>query len=400
MAAALTMSVAVVAACSSDTSGSSPTASASPAPTIAADFNRYLGAYATADGRTWVTNASGQLLSLSDSVFRQLYATATADRFTYGPSFGIAAPAQAAVSFHLAGNRADRMTIAPAHGASVTAQRMPFKETDVRIPGNGVTLAGTITEPVTGGSHPGIVIIHGSEPGQRFYYGVWVGFYASLGFTVLSYDKRGHGQSTGTYPGEFASEAALNTYADDANAALRFIASWPAVDPHRVGFYGGSQGGWTVPLAIARYHAPAAFAVLLSAPAVTVDQQGTWSDYTGSSSTSPSASLSDMQAAVRAMPDTPYNPKPILAQVTQPILWLNGSVDWQVPTAINTEILQGFHRADWELHVLPDVDHGLFVNPSGLEPDEARATHLASVWALIASWLARTAGSQLMQHLA
>jgi len=382
-----------VTTCTPGTSGNGHSPSPSPLPSLAPDFGRYVGAYQTGGGGTWVINASGHLLNLRDSSFRRLYPTAAIDRFTTGPGFAIPAPVQATVSFHMSGARADAITFTPTHGQSVEARRLPFKETEVRIQAQGATLAGTMTEPLTPGPHPGIVIIHGSEPGERFYYGVWVGLYASLGMTVLAYDKRGHGESTGTYPGELASERALNIYASDASVALRFLAAWPGVDPRRVGFHGGSQGGWTVPLAIDRYHAPAAFALLFSAPAVTVDQQDTWAGFSASSRTLPSASASDMDAAVRAAPTTGYDPRPVLAGVTQPILWVNGAVDRQVPTTVNTEVLRSFHHPNWDIEVLPGVDHGLFENPSGLEPDEAKATMLAGgIWDMIAAWLAKYAG--------
>src|SRR4029077_113602 len=106
---------------------------------------------------------------------------------------------------------------------------------------------------------------HGAEPGERYFYDIWVGIYAGLGLDVLTYDKRGIASSTGRSPGEYPTEEALQVYADDARVALGFLAAWPGVDPKRVGFHGGSQGGWTVPLAIAR-DAGAAFAILVSAP--------------------------------------------------------------------------------------------------------------------------------------
>jgi len=254
-------------------------------------------------------------------------------------------------------------------------------------------LAGTITEPLTPAPHPGIVIVHGSEPGQRIDYGVWVGFYASLGLSVLAYDKRGNGASTGTYPGEFPSDSNLAIYAEDAATVLRFLAVWPGTDPKRVGFHGGSQGGWTVPLAIARHQAPAAFAILVSGPAVSVDQQGVWADFSASSRILPSASPEAMDAAVRATTTSGYVPATVLATLRQPMLWANGAVDRQVPTTVNAEILRSLHHSNWDIEILPGVDHGLFENPSGLEPDEAKATKLASgFWDLIAAWLARTVG--------
>jgi hypothetical protein len=84
-------------------------------------------------------------------------------------------------------------------------------------------------------------------------------------------------------------------------------------------------------------------------------------------------------------------PATLLASIGQPMLWANGSVDRQVPTTVNAEILRGLHHTNWEIETLPGVDHGLFENSSGLEPNEAQATRLASgLRDLIAAWLGRT----------
>ena len=367
-------------------------ASPSPAPSIQiANFERYAGAFRSADGVTYVVNGHGHLLNLRDSAFRQLYPTATPDRFTVGRAFAIPSPKQADVSFRMSGVRADQLTITGLAASRVVAQRLQFKETEVRVPATDATLAATITEPLTPGLHPGIVIVHGSGPGPRIDYGIWVGLYASLGLTVLAYDKRGNGSSTGKYPGEYPSDAALEIYATDAAATLGFLASWPTVDPKRVGFHGGSQGGWVVPLAIARHQAAAAFAVLVSCPAVTVDQQGDWADFSAGSTILPSASPEAMDAAVRATQSSGYVPATVLATIRQPMLWANGAVDRQVPTTVNAEILRSLHHPNWDIEILPGVDHGLFENSSGLEPDDAKATRLASgLGDLVATWLART----------
>ena len=237
----------------------------------------------------------------------------------------------------------------------ITSQARLVKETDAQVPTNGAVLAATITEPLTPGPHPGIVIVQGSEPGQRIDYGVWVGLYASLGLTVLTYDKRGNGASTGTYPGELPSDSNLGIYAADAATVLRFLASWPGVDPKRVGFHGGSQGGWTVPLAIGRHQAPAAFAILVSGPAVTVDQQGVWAAFSASSQVLPSASPEAMNAEVRATTSSGYVPSTVLATIRQPMLWANGAADRQVPTTVNAEILRNFHHSNWDIEILPGV---------------------------------------------
>jgi hypothetical protein len=377
--------------------GCTATTTAAPAPSptmqpLPADFERYVGAYRAADGTIFVINGHGHLLNLRDSTFRQLYPTATPDRLMTGRAFAVPVPTQADVRFRMAGNRADQFTMTRAGLLDISANRLLFKETDVRVPVNGAVLAATITEPLTEAPHPGIVIVHGSGLGPRIDYGIWVGLYASLGLTVLAYDKRGNGQSTGTYPGEFPTEDNLNIYAADAAAVLRYLATWPGVDPKRVGFHGGSQGGWTVPLAIRRFGAPAAFALLASAPAVSVEQQGLWAGLAGSSATVP-ALTPDVETQLRGVQAT-YDPGPALAAMRQPALWYNGSADRTVPTEFNAELLRSFHHANWDIEILPGVDHGLFDNPSGLESNELSATRLASgLWDRIAAWLHSNAGT-------
>src|SRR5256885_1902883 len=368
-------------------------ASPSPRPSIQIpNFERYAGAYRTS-AATYVVNGHGHLLNLEDSTFRQLYPTSVPDRFTIGRAFAIPSPKQADVIFRLAGARAGQLTIMPVTESTVIAGRLLFKETEVQVPADGAVLAGTITEPLTPGPHPGIVIVHGSGPGPRIDYGIWVGLYASLGLTVLAYDKRGNEASTGTYPGEAASDRNLEIYAADAAAMLRFLTTWPGVDPARVGFHGGSQGGWVVPLAIGRHQAPAAFAVLMSGPAVSSEQQQVWAGFSSDSAVAPTVPPAEMDAVVRATTTTAYVPGTVLATIRQPMLWANGAVDRQVPTTVNAEILRGLHHPNWDIEVLPGADQGLFEHPGGLEADPPKATKLATGLAdLMAGWLARTVG--------
>jgi dienelactone hydrolase len=346
----------------------SPSSAAPPATASVQAVTPFSGSYSTDDGDIVVIARMGWYFDLRDATYRTMYAGGSTGRFTIGQGFEEPLPKVADLVFGQA-----QLTIRES-GRTRSARRIDYRQTDVTIPFAGANLAATITEPLSAGPHPGIVVVHGAEPGERYLYDVWVGIYASLGLDVLTYDKRGIGASTGTYPGEFPSSAALDIYAGDAEAAREFLSRWPGVDARRVGFHGGSQGGWTVPLAMSR-HADAAFAVLVSAPATTVDQADLWAGFSDHGATMPGESTDQMLAAVRAN-HTGYDPAPALRAITAPVLWVLGTNDRTVPTAVSIEILDSLHKANFTVQQVT-TGHGLLVNPTGLNVDDARSPGLA-----------------------
>lgn len=379
------LGIACLLSCTSGGSAAPPASLTVPPVAAGVDaLSRYFGSYDTTDKDILVIARLGWFFDMRDATYRTIYSTASPNHFTIGFQFLRPVPKFADLTF-------DNDTLTVTHsGEKRTASRINYKQTDVRIPANGAQLAGTITEPLGAGPHPGIVVIHGSEPGQRFFYDIWVGVYAGMGLAVLTYDKRGNGDSTGRYPGEFPTDAALTIYADDANAALGFLVRWPGINPKRVGFHGGSQGGWTVPLAIMRNPLPS-FAVLVSAPATTVDQTDLWAGFSSGGQAMPSQSLADMQAAVRAN-HSGYDPTPALRALGVPTLWLFGTNDRTVPTAICVEILSAMNKPNFTVQLL-STGHGLLVNPTGLAIDDERSPGLApdlvptlKAWLQSATW--------------
>jgi hypothetical protein len=351
--------------------GSLPVATSSaaqPSPASPALLAAYFGSYRAGDGDILIVARLGWFFDTGDGAYRTLYATDAPNRFTIGFRFLEPSPAFAVIVFD-----AGTITVTESSRRRV-AQRITYKQTDVAVPAAGAELAATITDPLGSGAHPGIVVVHGAERGERYFYDIWVGVYASMGLAVLTYDKRGIGSSTGIYPGEAPTVAALTTYADDAAAMLSFLSRWPGVDASRVGFHGGSQGGWTVPLAMER-HPGAAFDVLASAPATTVDQTDQWAGYTGGGASAPLEAESRMESEVQAI-HTGYDPRSAIEALRTPTLWLLGTNDRTVPTAICLQILSTLNKPNFSVHVLP-TGHALLVNPTGLLADDARSPGLA-----------------------
>jgi len=112
----------------------------------------------------------------------------------------------------------------------------PYTTREVRFENGDVPLAGTLYVPATQGPHPGVVLIHGSDPDTRFT-GAWPRLFALHGFAVLTYDKRANWR-----------DFTFHELAADAEAGLRFLRQQPEVDAPCVGLWAISQGGWVAPI--------------------------------------------------------------------------------------------------------------------------------------------------------
>src|SRR3954452_11008208 len=129
----------------------------------------------------------------------------------------------------------------------------------VRIESNGGMLVGSYTPA----GSTAIVAVHGAGEGERGWY-----LYRHLhdvlppvGIGVLTFDRRGDGETTGD-----PSRGRFTAQADDALAFAREL------DVERVGLWGISQGGWVAPLAATR-SPRIAFLVLLASTGVTPAEQ-------------------------------------------------------------------------------------------------------------------------------
>ena len=130
-------------------------------------------------------------------------------------------------------------------------------------------LAGTVYLPENGDHLPAVVALHGASDATRkaaVYRHLREGLPA-IGVAVLVYDRRGSGDSTGNLK-----NIDYKTLADDGIAGQSALAKLPRIDPKRIGFWGFSQGGWLAVLAASR-SASTAFAISVSAPLVTPEQQ-------------------------------------------------------------------------------------------------------------------------------
>jgi len=239
--------------------------------------------------------------------------------------------------------------------------RLALRQQEVRV---GVDAA-TLTLPPGAGPFPAVAMVHGSGPRTRDEFDIFSAYLELNGIAVIADDKRGIGESRGTYPGEMASESTIDQLARDAQAEVGFLAKLPQVDAQRVGLFGDSQAGWISALAASRD--PAVHWVISnSGPTTTVGETDNWGSLAGKSESPPSGTRAQMIARVRQQGPSGFDPVPSLRKLTIPALWMFGGDDRNVPTELCVERLKALkpgHDFTW---VVLATAHTPLVLPTGL----------------------------------
>jgi pimeloyl-ACP methyl ester carboxylesterase len=138
-------------------------------------------------------------------------------------------------------------------GAAAAARSVSFHTDD------GVALAGLWYEPSSRG--PAVILIHMLHRSRKD----WEPLASRLsgeGYGVLAFDLRGHGESSGSIPGE----GQYAVFLQDVTAARRFVAARGDVVPSRLALIGASLGG-TLALLDAAAH-PGVAAIALLSPSI------------------------------------------------------------------------------------------------------------------------------------
>ena len=373
--------------------------------------------------------------AVADETFQTAGGTVTARRFTVMfQNPGGPLDAEIFIDDRNRFARADlaggNLSIARQDLADVSTRQQTLRnptDVDVRIPAAGFTLAGVITTPAAQGRqrHPAIVLVAGSGPVDRDSTVAGIPLFAQLagqlaehGYVVLRYDKRGVGQSGGRIE-----RVTLQDYADDANAAVRFLSRRRDVDNRRIAVAGHSEGA-SVAMLLGREKRVAAL-VLMSGMGTTgrelVLEQQQYLLNVGKVPEPERSGKVELQerileaaveedgwealpAEVRPLVDTPwyrslltFDPAEVMPRVRQPILILQGGLDTQVPPH-HAEKLAELARArrnapPVEVKLFPTLNHLLVPAETGHLAEYATLKERAispEVARAIAEWLPST----------
>jgi pimeloyl-ACP methyl ester carboxylesterase len=310
----------------------------------------------------------------------------------------------------------------------VAGKRIPLDVTDTSFQGRGVSLVGRLVLPEGKSAVPIVVLVHGSEPDSAIESYSLQRLLPAAGVGAFVYDKRGTGKSGGKYTQDF------DLLADDVVAAMREARRLAGPRAGRIGYQGGSEGGWVAPIAANR--APVDFVIVCFGLAVTVleeDQQEVALEMSeeghskaeiddalkvaraaenvfASNFTKGFAELDALRAKYRSaswykdlhgdftwmiLPHseaelralapkydwhTPfdYQPMPTLRASTTPQLWILGSEDYEAPSAETSRRIKGLiaQGHSFTLALYPGAEHGMTLfekNKKGERVDTAFA---------------------------
>lgn len=171
-------------------------------------------------------------------------------------------------------NKAEKASAAP-QTRPQDPKDFPYKQEEVTFTNTtaGNNLAGTLTLPANGKADKIAILITGSGPQNRneelFNHRPFLilsDYLTRQGIAVLRYDDRGIGKSTGVF-----SKATTADFADDAEAAVKYILSRPDLKNMAIGLIGHSEGGMVAPIVASR-NSNVKFVVLMASPGIPIAQ--------------------------------------------------------------------------------------------------------------------------------
>lgn len=259
------------------------------------------------------------------------------------------------------------------HAETPTAASAAGGSTTGFFTNGNVRLSYRLDLPDRNGPVGAVVFGHGSGEQTKDSCRFLADGFLSRGLATLCFDKRGVGQSSGTFVfvGAQDSIPVFDDLASDIAAGVAFLRTRPEIDQQRIGLAGVSQAGWIVPIAAAKTQA--AFMILLVGPTVSVGIEGFYSRIVEHGS-------APVEEGYRQLPSFSgfhgFDPKPVLETLRVPGLWLLGGEDRSIPTPATVAILDQLIAAGkpYTRVVFPGFGHNLSGAPIWQEIDRWLAT--------------------------
>ncbi|MBO0322638.1 prolyl oligopeptidase family serine peptidase [Muricauda sp. CAU 1633] len=243
-----------------------------------------------------------------------------------------------------------------------------YQKEAVRIPSDTIELNAAYYSPLHTENIKGVlVIVHGSAPSTYEDVGFYTKLGTQLGMAVLAFDKRGVGESGGTY--EYftvsRSEPWFNLLAADVLACVNWLKKKPELQQAKLGLFGGSQAGWIMPLAASK-SLDIDFMIIGEGVSVSAGEEHYFSQLTGDGDENGISIAEAHERLGNFDGEKGFDPRNILEQLETQTLWFFGTNDPVIPVEASIEELNRLNRSNFQVVSLPNGDHN-FLNTQSNE---------------------------------
>jgi dienelactone hydrolase len=228
-------------------------------------------------------------------------------------------------------------------------------------------LQGSLVVPISDKPCPALIMIHGSGAVSRDI--TYAKKLAKKGIAVLTYDKRGCGNSEGKYESTLnVSTKNINLLADDAIAGLAVLCQDSRIDQTLIGIWGYSQAGWIAPI-VANKSPIVSYIVMVSGPTVNVRQEMKYSMLSEKhpkylKTHTPEKIIKDISMwrfsdIFFTFADFNLDPAKDISKLNIPMLYLYGDQDTSIPSYACKDILLKMGKKNITIISYQGYDHPL-----------------------------------------
>ncbi len=232
---------------------------------------------------------------------------------------------------------------------------------------NGV-IEGELFLPEGNGPFPVLVIVPGSGNSTKEEAASFAPIINGFGYALYTYNKRGIGASTGTYPVETIENPTpfLQTRAEDVKSIISFLKTHADIKDDEISLFGSSQGTWVNCLVYNDLPSDLSQIIMISGGATSTGEEFYYEQLIEEQG----MSIEDANDQVSQFDGNKgYDPLITLENATIPMLFIYGGLDDSHPTLYDRELIESINNPDYEIHFYPNANHELIDETTGSFPD-------------------------------